>query len=105
MTGRAPTAAYATRSTSSAPEPPRLVTVAEAAVPYAVAARDLLRNTLLDAMRRELATRPWAEISMVDVARAAGISRQTLYKEFGSRQDFARAYVLREADSFVEAVE
>jgi AcrR family transcriptional regulator len=77
---------------------------AESPVPYAVAARDLLRNTLLDAMRAELLERRWADISMVDVAKAAGVSRQTLYKVFGSRAEFARAYVLREADRFVEAV-
>jgi AcrR family transcriptional regulator len=82
-----------------------VVVTTPAPVPYAVAARDLLRNTLLDAMRAELLRRPWAEISMVDVAKAAGVSRQTLYKEFGSRAEFARAYVLREADRFVEAVE
>ena len=30
---------------------------------------------------------------------AAGVSRQTLYKEFGSRDDFAQALVMREADA------
>jgi AcrR family transcriptional regulator len=86
--------------------PPSLIPVpTPVPVPYAVAARDLLRNTLLDAMRAELQRRPWADISMVDVAKAAGVSRQTLYKEFGSRAEFAQAYVVREADRFVEAVE
>ena len=33
------------------------------------------------------------------------MSRQTLYKAFGSRQEFAQAYVLREVDRFLEAVE
>ncbi len=42
---------------------------------------------------------------MADVARAAGVSRQTLYKAFGSRQEFAQAYVLREVDCFLEPVE
>lgn len=73
--------------------------------PYAVAARELLRNTLLDAAREELRDRPWGEITMADVATRAGISRQTLYKEFSSRDEFAQAFVLREADRFVVAVE
>lgn len=74
-------------------------------VPYAVAARDLLRSTLLDAAGREMAARPWAEVTMSDIARAAGVSRQTLYNEFGSRGEFAQALVLREAERFIEAVQ
>jgi AcrR family transcriptional regulator len=73
--------------------------------PYAVAARELLRDTLFDAARHELAQRRWNEVTMAGIAAAAGVSRQTLYKEFGSREHFARALVLREADRFVQAVE
>ena len=73
--------------------------------PYAVAARELLRDTLLDAARHELEQRAWSEVTMADVAAAAGVSRQTLYKEFGSRDEFAQAFVLREADGFIGAVE
>ncbi len=75
------------------------------AVPYPTAARELLRNTLLDAMRELIRDRHWAEVSMAEVATAAGVSRQTLYKEFGSRQEFAQAFVLREADRFLGDVE
>jgi AcrR family transcriptional regulator len=74
-------------------------------VPYSVAARELLRNTLLDAACHELQTRHWADITMADIAVAAGVSRQTLYKEFGSREEFAQILVLREAESFLDAVE
>ncbi len=42
---------------------------------------------------------------MAHIARAAGVSRQTLYKEFGSRDEFAQVLVLREADRFLVAVE
>ena len=73
--------------------------------PYPVAARELLRSTIFDAVREQLRTRPWSEVTMADVATAAGVSRQTLYKEFGSRFDLAQAYVLREADRFLGAVE
>jgi AcrR family transcriptional regulator len=75
------------------------------ATPYPTAARALLHTMLLDAMREEMRQRAWGEISMAEVARAAGVSRQTLYKEFGSRQEFAQAFVLREADRFLGAVE
>jgi AcrR family transcriptional regulator len=76
-----------------------------ARTPYAVAARELLRDTLFDAARHELEQRAWSEVTMADVAGAAGVSRQTLYKEFGSRDEFAQAFVLREADGFIGAVE
>ena len=73
--------------------------------PYPVAARELLRSSLLDAACEELRQRRWSDVTMAEVALAAGVSRQTLYKEFGSREEFAQALVLREADSLFEAVE
>jgi AcrR family transcriptional regulator len=78
---------------------------ATATTPYAVAARELLRDTLLDAARRELEGRGWNEVTMAEIAAAAGVSRQTLYKEFGSRDEFAQAFVVREGERFVRAVE
>ena len=77
----------------------------DAPPPYAVAARALLRDSLLDAAGALLRDRSWGEVTMAEVARAAGVSRQTLYNEFGSRPEFAQAYVLREADRFIAAVE
>jgi len=74
-------------------------------VPYSVAARELLRNTLLDAARNQLHNRQWADVTMADIALAAGVSRQTLYKEFGSRDEFTQVLVMRETDRFLLAVE
>jgi AcrR family transcriptional regulator len=74
-------------------------------VPYSVAARQLLRNTLLDAACHQLQQRPWADITMAHIAAAAGVSRQTLYNEFGSREQFAQVLLMREATSFLAAVE
>jgi AcrR family transcriptional regulator len=73
--------------------------------PYAVAARQLLRETLFTAARDELQHRAWSEITMADVAAAAGVSRQTLYKEFGSRDEFGQAFVIHEGERFLEIVE
>ncbi|HEX8102260.1 MAG TPA: TetR family transcriptional regulator [Solirubrobacteraceae bacterium] len=74
-------------------------------VPFATVARDLLRTTLLDAVAAELREKPWAAVKMADVARAAGVSRQTVYNEFGSRHDLAQAFALREVDGFLATVE
>lgn len=63
------------------------------------------RESLLDAAFEALARRPWAAVRMVDVAAAAGVSRQTLYNEFGSKEGLARALVRREADAYLGGVE
>jgi AcrR family transcriptional regulator len=81
------------------------MSTADQRIPYSVAARELLRNTLLDAAGHELQSNRWSDITMADIALAAGVSRQTLYKEFGSREEFAQVLVLREAEHFLDAVE
>lgn len=73
-------------------------------LPYAEASRALLRDSVLDAMREELLTKDWAAITLSDVARSAGVSRQTIYNEFGSRHGLAQGYALRLADRLVDEV-
>ncbi|MFF3579536.1 TetR/AcrR family transcriptional regulator [Streptomyces mirabilis] len=63
------------------------------------------RESLLDAAYTALAHRPWSTVRMVDVAAVAGVSRQTLYNEFGSKEGLARALVRREADGYLAGVE
>ncbi len=63
------------------------------------------RESLLDAAYTALARRPWSAVRMVDVAAAAGVSRQTLYNEFGSKDGLARALVRREADGYLAGVD
>ena len=81
------------------------LTLVKQRVPYAEASRALLRDSVLDAMRELLLSRDWSAITLADVARAAGISRQTIYNEFGSRQGLAQGYALRLADRLVSAVD
>ena len=78
---------------------------AGATQPYAVAARELLRSRLLEGVATLLRDRAWADVTMAQVARAAGVSRQTVYNEFGSRPELAQAYVLWEADRFLTSVD
>jgi AcrR family transcriptional regulator len=85
--------------------PESLVSGARKRTPYALAAREFLRGTIFDAAREELARRRWSQVTMTDVAVAAGVSRQTLYTEFGSREAFARALVLSVSDRLIAAVE
>ena len=73
--------------------------------PFSQTARRLLRDTVFDAVDDLVRERGWAATTMSDVAAAVGLSRQTLYNEFGSRQALAQAYVLRETDRFLTAIE
>jgi AcrR family transcriptional regulator len=78
---------------------------AETRTPYPQAARRLLRETLFAAARDALEQRAWSEVTMADIAGAGGVSRQTLYKEFGSRDEFAQAFVIHEGERFLDGVE
>lgn len=73
--------------------------------PYPQAARSLLRETVVDAVGELVRSRGWSATTMADVATAAGVSRQTLYNEFGSRQALVEAYLLREIDGLLAGVE
>ena len=64
--------------------------------------RDLLLDAAADAV---LAGTDWDKVRMADVARAAGVSRQTLYYEFGSRDALAQALALREAERYMAGAE
>jgi len=76
--------------------------VSSARIPFAEAARSLLRNTVITAVDDLVRRRGWSATTMADVAKAAGVSRQTLYNEFGSRPALVEAYVAREIDQLVE---
>ncbi len=73
--------------------------------PYPAAARQLLRETLFGAARDQLETKAWSEITMSNIAEAAGVSRQTLYKEFGNRAEFGQAFVIHEGERFLDDVD
>jgi AcrR family transcriptional regulator len=74
-------------------------------VPYPEAARGLLRDTIIDAVDTLARSRGWSATTMSHVAEVAGVSRQTVYNEFGSRQTLVEAYVTREVESLVAEVE
>ena len=55
------------------------------------------REALLDAAYDAALAGDWDRVRMADVAAQAGVSRQTLYYEFGSKDGLAEALSLREA--------
>ncbi|MDQ2750455.1 MAG: TetR family transcriptional regulator [Pseudonocardiales bacterium] len=76
-----------------------------APVRYPEATRTLLRDTVVAAVDDLVRSQGWSATTMSDVAAAAGVSRQTVYNEFGSRRSLVEAYVLREIDALIVGVE
>lgn len=72
---------------------------------HAEASRALLRESILDAVGGLLADDTWSGVTMGEVASAAGVSRQTVYNTFGGRDELAQAYLLRESERFLDAVD
>lgn len=62
------------------------------------------RDRLLDAALRVVADRGLARLSLDAVARAAGLSRQTVYRHFGNRDGLVTAVILREEEAFLTAI-
>ncbi|WP_320065241.1 TetR family transcriptional regulator [Micromonospora sp. RTGN7] len=64
-------------------------------------ARQRLRDGIVDAARAQTVAEGWDGVRMGEVATAAGVSRQTVYNEFGSKAGLAEALARREVDRFV----
>jgi len=70
-----------------------------------MAAMPDVRDALLDAAYDAAVTTGWQRARMADIASAAGVSRQTLYDQFGSREGLALHLALRETERFLDGVE
>lgn len=66
--------------------------------------RQQLRHDALDAAYQLLTNRGWTAVTMTAVAAAVGVSRQTLYKEFSSKDQIGQALLIREAEQFIDGV-
>lgn len=64
-----------------------------------------VRDALLDAAYDAAVTTGWQRARMADIATAAGVSRQTLYDQFGGREALALHLALRETQRFLDGVE
>jgi len=64
----------------------------------------LLRDRLLDAAADILAGPGWRDVTMAELGRRGGVSRQTVYNEVGAKSDLAQALVLRELERFLTVV-
>ncbi len=66
--------------------------------------RSLVRDRLMDAAAAVFADEGWRRLTMSKVADRAGVSRQTVYNEFGTKLNLAEELVFRELDEFLSLV-
>ncbi|MFB4317024.1 TetR/AcrR family transcriptional regulator [Actinomadura sp. 21ATH] len=67
--------------------------------------RPSTRDALLDAAAEQLVRRGYRGVRMQDVAAAAGVSRQTVYNEFGDKWGLAQAVVLRDNERYLDDID
>jgi AcrR family transcriptional regulator len=70
-----------------------------------VSAGPSIRERLVHSAAGMVSEGTWSEVTMSKVATRAGVSRQTLYNEFGNKESLAQAIVLRELGRFLDVVE
>lgn len=63
------------------------------------------RVAVFAALREVLEENPWRSVTLAAVAKRAGVSRQTIYNDFGSRAGLAEAYAHEVADAFCDLVD
>lgn len=63
------------------------------------------REALLDAAYDAAAAGDWDRVRLAHLAAKAGVSRQSVYNEFGSRGGIAQALTMREAERFLAGVD
>lgn len=67
--------------------------------------RSLLRERLLDAAYQAVTASGWPKVRMAQIAEGAGVSRQTVYTEFGSKDKLGQALVMREVERFLLGIQ
>jgi AcrR family transcriptional regulator len=61
-------------------------------------------DRILDAAFRRIAELGLSRTTVEDVAREAGLTRQTIYRYFPSKDDLVRALIMREEERFLDGV-
>ncbi|MFE9095352.1 TetR family transcriptional regulator [Streptomyces sp. NPDC007264] len=72
---------------------------------YRESVRSLLKERILDAAYERVAAEGWDRLKMTHVATTAGVSRQTLYTEYGSKGAIGQALVMREVERFLTGIQ
>lgn len=63
-----------------------------------------VRERLLDAAQAMIEASGWSSVTMARIGERAGVSRQTVYNEFGNKHGLAEQLAMRELARFLEVV-
>ena len=74
------------------------------AEPVRVTFRAAVRESALRAAHELTVAKGWAKVRMAEVAERSGVSRPTLYKEFGDKQRLGEALLAHETERFLGEV-
>ena len=72
--------------------------------PVRMSFRRHVREQVLRATRELTIEKGWDQVRMSEVAESVGVSRPTLYKEFGDKQGLGDALVVSEGQRFLEGI-
>jgi AcrR family transcriptional regulator len=70
--------------------------------PFRAKVQQMLHDTVLDVARRRLLETDWSEVRLVDVADEVGVSRQTIYNMFGTKDQLGEALFMREGLRYLD---
>lgn len=65
---------------------------------------EMMRASILDAARERAANSEWASVRISDIADDVGVSRQTVYNEFGAKEELAQALFQAEINQFTVGI-
>jgi len=72
--------------------------------PFRAKVQEMLRTTILDVAWKRASEVDWQAVRISDIADDVGVSRQTIYNEFGGKDAVARALFERDLAKFVEGI-
>ncbi|KNE82520.1 MULTISPECIES: TetR/AcrR family transcriptional regulator [Streptomyces] len=72
---------------------------------YRESVRSLLKERILDAAYERVTAEGWDRLKMTRIATTAGVSRQTVYTEYGSKAAIGQALVMREVERFLTGIQ
>ncbi|MER6469695.1 TetR family transcriptional regulator [Streptomyces collinus] len=72
---------------------------------YRESVRSLLKERILDAAYERVTAEGWDRLKMTHIATTAGVSRQTVYTEYGSKAAIGQALVMREVERFLTGIQ
>jgi AcrR family transcriptional regulator len=72
---------------------------------YRESVQSLLKERILNATYERVVADGWERLKIAHIAAAAGVSRQTVYTEFGTRAAIGQALVIREVHRFLTGIQ